>query len=183
MLTHTEKVNTFLSLREARGRLCRYMSGIGYEIIGTDADILFERGNALGRIPGSPPRAWPLRVFAHIGPGKNGSEIILRWEIPSSGRILSIWDVRYLRQEVKGAVQTVAARQVNLNQLEATHTSTAILTLGVYLVLFLTLTVPAVLAATGDIPFAWWFLSLFIVGTLLLVIRAPLASGAKGRSA
>lgn len=183
MLTHTEKVHTFLSLREARGRLCRYMTGIGYTIIGTDADILFERGNAFGRIPGSPPRAWPLRVFAHIGPSRNGSEVIVRWEIPNAWRILSIWDVKYLRQEVRGAVQTIAARNVDLNHLEATHTSTAILTLAVYLVAFLTITVPAVLAATGDIPIHVWLLSLFIVGTLLLVIRAPLIPKAKSRSA
>ena len=183
MLTHTEKVGTFLSHREARGRLCRYMSGIGYSIIGTDADILFERGSAFGRIPGSPPRAWPLRVFAHIGQGRSGSEVILRWEIPSSGRILSVWDVKYLRQEVKGAVQTITARNVDLNELETTHTSTAILTLGVYLAIFLTVTVPALLAATGDLPIYVWLLSLFIVGTLLLVIRAPLVPKAKSRSA
>ena len=183
MLTHNEKVATFLSTREARGRLCRYMSGIGYTIIGTDADILFERGSAFGRIPGSPPRAWPLRVFAHIADGRNGSDVILRWEIPRGARILSVLDVKYLRQEVRGAVQTIAARNVDMNHLEAIHTSTAILTLAVYLVAFLTISVPAVLAASGDIPIHVWLLSLFIVGTLLVVIRAPLIPKARSRSA
>ncbi len=176
MLTHTEKVKTFLNLREVRGRLCRYMTSIGYTVIGTDSDMLFERGNALGRIPGSPPRSWPVRVFAHIGKAHNGSEVILRWEMGSGmGRILSLWDVKYFRKEVQGAVKTAAARHVNMNELELTHTSSAVMTLLVYVAVFLTVTVMFVLMTTGDISVTVWLVALVILGLLLLAIRAPLA--------
>lgn len=175
MLTHTEKINTFLNLREVRGRLCRYMTSIGYTVIGTDADILFERGSAIGRIPGSPPRTWPVRVFAHIGKGSNGSEVILRWEMGKVARLLSIWDVKYFRKEVQGAVKTISARNVNMNDLELTHTSSAVMTLFLYLIVLLTLTVMFVLVAAGDISLGLWLAVLVMLGTLLLATRAPLS--------
>jgi len=174
MLTHTEKVKTFLNLREARGRLVRFMTSIGYTVIGTDADILFERGTPVGRLPGSPPRTWPLRVFAHIGPSPNGSEVILRWELRSSARMLSIWDVGYFRKEVQGAIKTVSARTVNMNDLELAHTNSAVLTLILYLAIFLTITVMFVLMTAGDISLIVWLLTLVFLGALLLAIRAPL---------
>ena len=174
MLTHTERVKTFLNLREVRGRLVRYMTSIGYTVIGTDTDILFERGNAFGRIPGSPPRTWPVRVFAHIGKGHNGSEVILRWEMGGGFKLLSIWDVRYFRKEVQGAVKTTAARNVNLSELEMTHTSSAIITLALYVIVLLTLTVMFLLMAAGDVSPLLWLLVLVMLGTLLLATRAPL---------
>lgn len=174
MLTHTEKVKTFLNLREVRGRLVRYMTSIGYTVIGNDADILFERGNALGRIPGSPPRTWPVRVFAHIGKGHNGSEVILRWEMGSGMRMLSIWDVKYFRKEVQGAVKTAAARNVNLGDLELAHTSSAVITLALYVAVLLTVTVMFLLMTAGDISVGLWLLVLLILATLLLATRAPL---------
>jgi hypothetical protein len=175
MLTHTEKIKTFLNLREVRGRLCRYMTSIGYTVIGTDSDILFERGSALGRIPGSPPRTCPVRVFAHIGKGHNGSEVILRWEMGNGMRLLSIWDVKYFRKEVQGAVKTAAARNVNMNELEMTHTSSAIMTLALYVAVLLTITVMFLLMTAGDIPVMVWLLVLLVLGTLLLATRAPLS--------
>ena len=174
MLTHTEKIKTFLNLREVRGRLCRYMTSIGYTVIGTDSDILFERGNAFGRIPGSPPRTWPVRVFAHIGKGHNGSEVLLRWEMGTGMRLLSIWDVKYFRKEVQGAVKTAAARNVNMNDLEMTHTSSAVMILALYLAVLLTITVMFLLMTAGAISVGIWFLMLLVLGTVLLATRAPL---------
>jgi hypothetical protein len=174
MLSHTEKVKTFLNLREARGRLCRYMTSIGYTVIGTDSDILFERGNAFGRIPGSPPRTSPVRVFAHIGKAHNGSEVILRWEMGGAFKMLSIWDVNYFRKEVQGAIKTISARNVNMNDLELTHTSSAVMTLAMYVAVLLTVTVMFVLMAAGDVSLGLWLLVLIILGALLLATRAPL---------
>jgi len=179
MLTHTERVKTFLNLREVRGRLVRYMTSIGYTVIGTDADILFERGSPLGRIPGSPPRTSPVRVFAHIGKGHNGSEVILRWEMGGGLKMLSIWDVKYFRKEVQGAVKTVAARNVNLTDLEMTHTSSAIITLALYVMVLLTVTVMFILMAAGDVPPLLWLVILIMLGTLLLATRAPLSPAKK----
>src|SRR4029078_12930159 len=122
----------------------------------TDAYILFERGNALGRIPGSPPRSWPVRVFAHIGKGHNGSEVILRWEMGGGFKLLSIWDVRYFRKEVQGAVKTIAARNVNMNDLEMTPTWSAVMTLAMYVAVLLTVTVMFLLMAAGDVPVLIW---------------------------
>src|SRR5579885_1831593 len=158
------------------------MTSLGYTVIGTDADIMFERGNAIGRIPGSPPRTWPVRVFAHIGKGRNGSEIILRWELRSRGKLLSVWDVKYFRLEVEGAVKSCAARHVNMNELEMRHTSTALLTLFLYLAIFLTVTVMFVLMTTGDISMVVWLCTLFALGCLLLAVRAPLFPATKRQS-
>jgi len=180
MLTHTEKIKTFLNLREARGRLVRYMTSIGYTVIGTDADILFERGNAFGRIPGSPPRTWPVRVFAHIGKGHNGSEVILRWEMGFGARLLSIWDVKYFKKEVQGAVKTISARTVNLNDLEMTHTSSAIITLMLYVMVFLTVTLMFLLMAAGDVSLGLWLIVLIMLAALLLATKAPLSPVRRG---
>ena len=174
MLTHSETVKTFLNLREARGRLVRFMTSIGYTVIGTDADILFERGNAFGRIPGSPPRTWPVRVFAHITKGHNGSEVLVRWELGGAARMLSMWDGGYFRKEVQGAVKTITARNVNMNDLEMTHTSSALMTLILYVAIFLTITVMFVLMTTGEVSVIVWLLTLVFLGALLLAIRAPL---------
>ena len=182
MLTHSEKTLTTLSLRETRGRLCRFMTGLGYEIIGTDADILFERGGPFGSIPGSPLRAWKMRVFAHITPGPNGSQVLLRWEIPKGGRLMSVWDAGYLRKEVQGALQTVSAQDVNLDELEKTHMSAAFMTLAVYLAAFLTITVTVVLMVTGDLPAEVMLLALLIVLAVLIAIRAPLIPRSSRRS-
>jgi hypothetical protein len=174
MLTHTEKIKTFLNLREVRGRLCRFMTSIGYTVIGTDSDILFERGNVLGRFPGSPPRTSPVRVFAHIGKAQNGSEVILRWEMGGGMKMLSIWDAKYFRKEVQGAIKTISARNVNMNDLELTHTSSAVMTLAMYVAVLLTLSVMFVLMAAGDISLGLWLLVLLMLGALLLATRAPL---------
>lgn len=151
------------------------MTSIGYTVIGTDTDILFERGNAFGRIPGSPPRSWPVRVFAHFGKAPNGSEVILRWEMTTGLRILSIWDVQYFRKEVQGAVKTTSARTVNLGDLEMTHVSSAIITLGLYFVVLLTVTVMFLLMTAGDVSPLLWLIVLLMLGTLLLATRAPLS--------
>jgi hypothetical protein len=176
MLTHTETVKTFLTMRETRGRLFRYMSSIGYTAIGTDTDVLFERGSGIGRIPGSPPRAWPMRVFAHLSKTKNGSQVLLRWEIRSGGRIMSIWDVGYFRKEIQGALKTVAAKHVNLNELETAHTTSALYTLLVYVGFFLMIGVTGVLMATGDLSVTFLLLSLLMVATLFMATRAPLVA-------
>jgi hypothetical protein len=152
------------------------MTSIGYNVIGTDSDILFERGSAIGRIPGTPPRSWPVRVFAHIGKGHNGSEVILRWEMGGGFKLLSIWDVRYFRKEVQGAVKTIAARNVNMNDLEMTHTSSAVMTLAMYVAVLLTVTVMFLLMAAGDVPVLIWLLVLIILAGVLLATRAPLAA-------
>lgn len=182
MLTHTETVNTFLTQREARGRLCRYMTGLGYKVIGTDNDILFERGHPLGKLPGTPPKAWPIRVFAHLGQGRNGTNIALRWELPPGFRVLAVWDVKYLRQEVQGAVRTLGAREVKLQGLLEAHTSVAVLNLFVYLAAGLTLLVVTVLMSIGDLSMTVWLLALLIVVTMLFSIRASVPQNGRGRT-
>lgn len=183
MLTHTETAQTFLTHREARGRLCRYMTGLGYKVIGTDNDLLFERGSSLGNIPGSPPRQWKIRVFAHISKAPNGTRVLIRWEFPKGVRVISVWDARYFKREVQGAVKTLGASEVSLKTLDELHTTNSLITLTVYLTAFLVIAVTTVLMAIGDISVTVWLLPLLIVGTLLIAIRAPIGVASGSRKA
>lgn len=183
MLTHTETARTFLTHREARGRLCRFMTGVGYKVIGTDNDILFERGSSMGNIPGSPPRQWRMRVFAHITKAHSGTQILLRWEIPSVARVISVWDARYLKREVQAALQTLGAREINLRALDELHTTNSLITLAIYLISFLTILVATVLMAIGDISTTVWLLPILIVITFLVAIRAPMGTPSRGKNA
>ena len=73
------------------------------------------------------------------------------------------------------AVKTAAARNVNLNDLEMTHTSSAIITLVIYLIVLLTVTVMFVLMTAGDVSLGLWLAVLVMIGALLLATRAPLS--------
>lgn len=179
MLTHTETVRTNLSMRETRGRICRFMTGAGFEVIGTDQNILFERGNSLGGLPGSPPRTWTMRVFAHLTPDPNGTRVLLRWEMGSPARLIAVWDVAYLREEVQGAVDTIRGRNIDMPELDRLHTRSGLLSLLLYLASLVTFGVTGVLALTGEVPVAAWLLSILIIGMLFLTVRAPMVGSAR----
>jgi hypothetical protein len=174
MLTHTEIVRTNLSMRETRGRICRFMTGAGYEVIGTEHNILFDRGQSFGTLPGSPPRAWTMRVFAHLMPDPNGTKVMLRWEMGSASRLMAVWDVGYLREEVQAAVATIRGQNVNMSDLDRVHVRAGLLSLGLYVASFLTVGVTGVLAATGEVPVTAWLLAILIVAMLFLTVRAPM---------
>ena len=149
-MTHHEQIRTMLMLREVRGRLCRYMQAVGYRIRGGDRDLIFVRTRALGRFPGSPPRAWASRVFVRLDEEGAGTEVTLRWEFSTRGKVVSVWDVAYFRREVQGAVRTITGRKFNMKTLERAHLSVSLKTLSVYLTAFLTVSVTSVLVAIGD---------------------------------
>jgi hypothetical protein len=182
MLTHTETVRTTLSMRETRGRICRFMTGAGYEVIGTDQNILFDRGQNFGSIPGSPPRAWTMRVFAHLLPDPNGTKVILRWEMGSGSRLMAVWDVGYLREEVQAAAATVKGQNINMSELDKLHIRAGLLSLCLYVATFLTVGVTGVLALTGEVPVTAWLLAILIVAMLFVTVRAPMLGGVRRES-
>jgi hypothetical protein len=179
MLTHTESVRTPLSMRETRGRICRFMTGAGYEVIGTDMNILFDRGHSMGPLPGSPPRAWSMRVFAHLTPDPNGTRVILRWEMGLGARLMAVWDVGYLREEVRSAVATIRGQNIAMGELEKLHTRAGLLSLSLYMASFLTIGVTGVLAITGEVPVAAWLLSMLVIAMLFLTVRAPMLTNSR----
>lgn len=179
-MIHDERVRTALTLREARGRLCRYLQAVGYRVAGGDLDVLFERTKALGQLPGSPPRTWPSRIFVNLGDDPSGSVVTMRWEISTKGKVVSIWDVSYFKREIQAAVRTVAGKNISLSALEKAHLNVSLRSLGIYVAAFLTFTVTSALVLIGEVSLTIWLLALFIVAMLILATRAPMKAAKRG---
>ena len=179
VITHQETARSILTLREARGRLCRYFQSIGYRVVGGDTAVLFERKRALGFVPGCPPRMWPARVYAALEEGLTGCTVSLRWEVSTKGRIVALWDLEYFKREVRSAANSLLGTDPELKKLEKGHLSAGLKSLAIYMAGLLTLVVTGVLVAIGEIAPTIWFLALFIVGTLLIAMRAPVPAAPK----
>lgn len=166
MINHQIQFESPQDLGLVRANLVSWLQAIGYRLATPPflADLVFERGSAVGNATAVDPQKWLSKLTAEFRPRDGGGcHVSVKWQVVTAGQLVTKPDIEYWRMEVV-SVHAAANGQspdlVQFNRARAAAKNGLLWRVGVVVVLLI---VPGVAAAFSPYPLNFLLYALMAV--------------------